>query len=51
MDGQGIGVWLGPGADGMVRVYMSEGLWTAIAATGFIGAAVAGLVTAWLLLP
>lgn len=47
-----IGIWLDPDTgDGMLRVVMSESLWVAIAACGWMGAVVAGLVTAWLVLP
>lgn len=51
MDGQGIGMWLVPQADSTIRIYLSEELWVALAALGWIGAVIAGLITARLVLP
>jgi len=51
-DARGLGIWLKFNPEtGSPEVVMDEGTWTALAALGFIGAVVAGLITAWLVLP
>lgn len=51
MDHQGIGVWLVPGPDSNIRIHLSEELWVALAALGWIGAVLLGLLTVRLVLP
>jgi hypothetical protein len=47
----GIGVWLEATPDGSLQVHVAKSLYVALEACGFLGALVAGLVTAWLVLP
>lgn len=52
MDGEGLGIWLVPdGQTGAIQLHVSESVYVALEVGGWLFACVAGLLTAWALLP
>lgn len=47
----GIGVWFTVNAQGLGQIHVSQSIYVALECTGFIGMVLAGLLTAWLVMP